>query len=254
MTTSIRVAIIEDEAAAVNRLKKELSKLTSFRFEILTELESIGASVYWLKANPEVDLLFMDIHLTDGLSFEVFRQVEVRTPILFTTAYDEYAIQAFEAQAIGYVLKPVRRERLAKALQQAGRLSRQTLAEVAEDTGKDGTRTQICVQHLGELRLIPIEKIAFFQADQKYTRLADGDREYLIDDSLKQLEAEFDDRFVRVHRNALVAVRFIDALEKSADGDVSVRLRGNIEPEREPLKVSRRHAAAVKRRLKGNVS
>ena len=250
----MRLVIVDDEKPARDRLRQIVADLDDV--EVVGEAAN-GVEALAMVGEQTPDVVLLDIRMPgmDGIeTAHHLNELENPPAVIFATAYDEYAIQAFEAQAIGYVLKPVRRERLAKALQQAGRLSRQTLAEVAEDTGKDGTRTQICVQHLGELRLIPIEKIAFFQADQKYTRLADGDREYLIDDSLKQLEAEFDDRFVRVHRNALVAVRFIDALEKSADGDVSVRLRGNIEPEREPLKVSRRHAAAVKRRLKGNVS
>ena len=250
----MRLVIVDDEKPARDRLRQIVADLDDV--EVVGEAAN-GVEALAMVGEQTPDVVLLDIRMPgmDGIeTAHHLNELENPPAVIFATAYDEYAIQAFEAQAIGYVLKPVRRERLAKALQQAGRLSRQTLAEVAEDTGKDGTRTQICVQHLGELRLIPIEKIAFFQADQKYTRLADGDREYLIDDSLKQLEAEFDDRFVRVHRNALVAVRFIDALEKSPDGDVSVRLRGNIEPEREPLKVSRRHAAAVKRRLKGNVS
>ena len=146
---------------------------------------------------------------------------------------------------------PVRRERLDKALKQAARVTGASLAKVANSTGLDERRSHVCVQFLGELKLLPIETIAFFQSDQKYTRVADGEREYLIDDTLKQLEAEYEDSFVRIHRNALVAVAYIDALQKTPDGEVFVRLRGNITPEGEALKISRRHLAAVRRRLKG---
>lgn len=250
----MKLVIVDDEKPARDRLRQIVADLDDV--EVVGEAAN-GVEALAMVGEHSPDVVLLDIRMPgmDGIeTAHHLNELESPPAVIFATAYDEYAIQAFEAQAIGYVLKPVRRERLAKALQQAGRLSRQSLAEVAEDTGHDGARTQICVQHLGELRLIPIDRIAFFQADQKYTRLADGDREYLIDDSLKQLETEFSERFVRVHRNALVAVRFIDALEKSPDGDVSVRLRGNIEPEKEPLKVSRRHVAAVKRRLKGNAS
>jgi two-component system response regulator AlgR len=172
--------------------------------------------------------------------------------VVFTTAYDEYAIDAFDAQAVGYILKPVRRERLAQALERAGRLNAATLSAVAEQTGIESRRSHICARVRGELRLIPVEEIHYFHADQKYTRVCYAGGEHLIDDSLKQLEQEFRDDFVRIHRSALVAVSQIEALQKAEDGEVSISLRGDGQVGEDRLTISRRHLAEVRRRLKGS--
>jgi two-component system response regulator AlgR len=188
----------------------------------------------------------------DGLeTARHFNSLEKPPAVIFTTAYDEYAVDAFDAQAVGYILKPVRRERLAKSLDRAKQLSAATIAAVADSSGFENQRQHICARVHGELRLIRVEDIQYFQADQKYTRVCFVGGEHLIDDSIKQLEEEFVDKFVRVHRSALVAVACIVALEKTGDGQVSVRLRGDEESDGDQLTISRRHLAEVRRRLKG---
>lgn len=247
----MKILIVDDEAPARERLRQILSE--NDEHEVVGDAAN-GEQALSLATEHQPDVVLLDIRMPgmDGIeTAHHLNRMERPPAIVFATAYDEYAIDAFEAQAIGYVLKPVRRERLNKALNQAARVTGAGLTDVARGAGMEERRTHICVQFCGELRLLPIESIAFFQSDQKYTRVADGDREYLIDDTLKQLETEYEDLFVRVHRNALVAVAHIDALQKTADGEVFVRLRGNITPEGEALKVSRRHLAAVRRRLKG---
>jgi two-component system response regulator AlgR len=248
----MRILIVDDEGPARDRLRQILEEQD--KHDIVGDAAN-GPEALALAASEKPDVVLLDIRMPGMSGLETAQHLnEFDDPpaIVFTTAYDEYAIDAFEAQAIGYVLKPVRRARLEKALAQAARISRGSLGDVADRSGMRERRSHIGVQLYGELRLVPIDSIAFFQADQKYTRLADGKREYLIDDSLKQLETEYEDEFVRIHRNALVAVSYIDALEKTPDGEVFVRLRGNIRPENEPLKVSRRHVASVRRRLKGS--
>ena len=171
--------------------------------------------------------------------------------IIFTTAYDEYAIEAFDARAVGYVLKPVRRERLDRALEQAARLSNMILSEVAKRSGISDRRKHICVRAHGELKLIPVRDVSYFHADQKYVRVHHENGTDLIDDSLKHLEKEFGDEFVRIHRAALVAVRQIDSLKKTADGQTLVTLRDAAQDEDNALIISRRHVADVRRRIKG---
>lgn len=246
----MKLVIVDDEAPARDRLRQLVSDMDEY--EIVGEAGN-GAEALEVIARSQPDIVLLDIRMPGMDGIETARHLDALEhppAIVFATAYDEYAIDAFEARAVGYVLKPVRRERLASALGQAARLSRGTIAEFAAAGRLDDRRRQICVQHLGELRLIALESIACFTADQKYTRITTAERDYLIDDSLKQLEAEFADDFVRVHRSALVALRYIEALEKSPDGEVSVRLRGNIAELAEPLTVSRRHVAAVRRRLR----
>ncbi len=247
----MKILIVDDEAPARERLRQILAE--SDAHSVVGDAEN-GEQALAMTAAHQPDVVLLDIRMPgmDGLeTARHLNQLDNPPAIVFTSAYDEYAIDAFDAQAIGYVLKPVRRERLDKALKLAARVSGSGLAQVAKSTDLEDKRSHICVQFCGELKLLPIESIAFFQSDQKYTRVADGEREYLIDDTLKQLETEYDDTFVRIHRNALVAVSHIDSLQKTSDGEVFVRLRGNITPEGEALKISRRHLAAVRRRLKG---
>jgi two-component system response regulator AlgR len=172
--------------------------------------------------------------------------------VVFTTAYDEYAIDAFDARAIGYVLKPVRRERLERALEHASHLTGQALNELAEESGFEGQRNHVCARLHDELRLIPVADISYFNADQKYVCVHHAKGEDLIEDSLKSLEQEFEKLFVRIHRNALVAIDKIEKLEKAPDGKMQVVLRNDFQQDNnEELLVSRRHLATVRRRLKG---
>jgi two-component system response regulator AlgR len=172
--------------------------------------------------------------------------------IVFTTAYDEYAIDAFEAQAVGYVLKPVRRTRLEAALGQASRLARAALEDIAAQPGIDAQRHHICAQAQDKLTLIPIDEVDYFRADQKYVAVHHAGSQTLIDDSLKALEREFGERFVRIHRGALVAVPRIERIEKTADGKSRVVLRGDSQSDDNALIISRRHVAEVRRRVKGS--
>jgi two-component system response regulator AlgR len=171
--------------------------------------------------------------------------------IVFTTAYDEYAIQAFEANAIGYILKPVLRERLDKALGQAARLSREVLGGIASTSWLGEARGHVCTRQHGDLKLIAIPDILCFVADQKYVTVVHNNGEDLIDDSLKSLEQEFVADFVRIHRSALVAIKGIEALTKNDEGHPEIRLRNSDAGRRFELVVSRRHVADVRRRLQG---
>ncbi|HVH83139.1 MAG TPA: LytTR family DNA-binding domain-containing protein, partial [Steroidobacteraceae bacterium] len=155
-----------------------------------------------------------------------------------------YAVEAFEAHAVGYLLKPVRKEQLAAALIRAGRLTRaqlQTLAAAGE-----ARRTHIAARSREGLKLIPIEEVRYFLADRKYTTVSHLNGEDLIEDSLRLLESEFGALFVRIHRNALVAVKHLERIERDADGQYFVRLRGSTAP----LAVSRRMAGELKDRFR----
>src|SRR5690606_27664835 len=164
--------------------------------------------------------------------------------VIFTTAYDQYAVDAFETEAIGYLLKPVRKEKLAHALRHAGRISPTRLSRLAKSAGLEQRREQICARLGDQLRLIPVEDIYYFLADQKYITVRHKGGENLIDESLKSLSEEFAADFVRIHRNALVAEKQISAVERTESGQYIVRVRecGDV------LDVSRRHASELLRR------
>lgn len=248
----MKILIVDDEAPARERLRQMLADSDE---HTVVGGASNGREAVEAAAELAPDVVLLDIRMPGMSGIEAahhLNELEQPPAIVFTTAYDEYAIEAFDAQAIGYVLKPVRRERLAKALRQAARIAAPRLESIASSPSLQETRTHVCSRRGDQLKLIPVETIAYFRADQKYTLVGHEGGCSLIDDPLKQLEEEFADAFVRIHRGALVALRYVDALRKTEDGEIVVELRDIDEEQHKPLKVSRRHAATVRRRLRGN--
>lgn len=240
------VLIVDDEPPARSRLRQLLTEIPGF--SVVGEA-SHGEEALQLASELQPDIMLLDIRMPglDGLQVAAHLATRAQRPaIIFTTAYDEYAIQAFEAQAIGYLLKPVRRERLQQTLAHAARISRVQLAAVPGSL----PRTQICAQRGRSLQMIRIEDIYCFQADQKYVTAHYAGGEALLDEPLKDLENEFGERFLRIHRNALVAVAYMDSLEQEDNGSWQVRLKAGLPP----LAVSRRHVGEVKRRLRAGRS
>ena len=247
----MKVLIVDDEAPARDRLRQMIDENADHSV-VGQAGNGVDAVEQAERLAPDVVLLDIRMPGMNGIETAHHMNALAHPPaIVFTTAYDEYAVEAFDALAVGYVLKPVRRERLHRALEQAARLGAATLGSVAEATSNEEPRGHVCTRVQGELKLIPVNEIAYFHADQKYTRVSTCDGQYLIDDSLKQLENEFADDFVRIHRSVLVALAQIDRLSRAGDGEVSVRLRDE-QAARDPLVISRRHVAAVKRRIKGH--
>jgi two-component system response regulator AlgR len=246
----VNILIVDDEAPARERLRQLVAD--SGEHQVIGEAGN-GTEALALAHDLEPDVVLLDIRMPGLSGIETahhFNSLDKPPAVVFTTAYDEYAIEAFEAQAIGYVLKPVRRERLERALAQAARLSNNDLGEVAEKTGQASRRQHLCVRMHGELKLIPLTDVHYFLADQKYVRVHHGNGEDLIEDSLKMLEQEFSEDFVRIHRSALVALSQIDSLVRTADGQMLIKLRGSADEGEEGLAISRRHVAEVRRQLK----
>ena len=214
----MKVLIVDDEKPARDRLRQLLEDFDEY--EVVAEAGN-GEEAVRLAAETSPDVVLLDIRMPglDGIE-AAHHLIKLDSPpaIVFATAYDEYAIDAFDARAIGYVLKPVRRERLAAALQQAARLAGAALAEVAAASNMESRRKHVCSMSHGQLKLIPVEDVYYFQADQKYVCVHHTGGQDLIDDSLKSLEEEFGDDFVRIHRGAVVAVNKIERLAKRADG------------------------------------
>ncbi len=247
----MKVLIVDDEKPARDRLRQLLEDFDEY--DVAGEAGN-GEEALRIAAETNPDVVLLDIRMPglDGIeAAHHLNKLDSPPAIVFTTAYDEYAIDAFDARAIGYVLKPVRRDRLASALQQAARLAAGTLADVAAASHMESRRKHVCSASHGQLKLIPVDDVRYFRADQKYVCVHHVGGQDLIDDSLKSLEEEFADEFVRIHRGAIVAVDKIERLAKTSDGKHHVVLRdGSQEPENE-LIISRRHLADVRRRLKG---
>lgn len=236
--------IVDDEAPARERLRSLLAELD--------EADVIGEAVTGEQAVQRTielapDVVLLDVRMPGIDGIEVARHVnllEQPPAVIFTTAYDQYAMEAFDAQAVGYLLKPIRKEKLAAALAHARRLTRPQLAKVSAKA--DIRRSHIAVKHREGLRLIPIEEVQFFFAEQKYTTVRHLKGEDLIEDSLRALEDEFGPDFVRIHRNALVSARYLERIERSAEGQYFVKLRGCDSP----LQVSRRMASELRERFR----
>ena len=247
----MRVVIVDDEALARERLRRLLAEFPGY--EVVGEAGDGEQALALIRAqNP--DLVLLDIRMpgTDGL--QVARQLsEEKTPpaVIFTTAFSEHALSAFDASATAYLLKPIRKEKLREALQRARRPSRATQLTVERTDAARPKREFVLATTREGLVRVPADDIVYFLADQKYTTVHHLHGEVLIEESLKTLEQDFAPWFLRIHRKALVATRFILSLERGKTDDDEhhlVRLRHASEP----LPVSRRRLAEVRRFLTEN--
>jgi two-component system response regulator AlgR len=243
----MKLLIVDDEPPARERLRRLLEEIGDC---VIVGEAANGEEALAYCSDTQPDVVLLDVRMPGISGIEVARHIDsLEDPpaVIFTTAYDQYAVDAFETEAVGYLLKPVRKEKLAHALRHAGRISPTRLAKVAQSAGFDARREQICARLGEQLRLIPVSDIYYFLADQKYITVRHKGGENLIDESLKSLAEEFSNDFVRIHRNALVAERQISAVERMEDGQYIVRVRDCVTV----LQVSRRHAAELLRRIRG---
>jgi two-component system response regulator AlgR len=242
----MRVLIADDEAPARERLRSLLTEIPDI--EVVGEAVN-GEQALRLTVDAAPDVVLLDIRMPGMDGIEAARQINslVEPPaVIFTTAYDEYAVTAFDTNAVGYLLKPIRKEKLAEALGRAGRLTRPQMQTLASNVEPQQRRTHIAARHREGLRLIPVEDVMYFFAEQKYTTVRHVKGEDLIEDSLRSLEEEFDPAFVRIHRNALVSVRYLEGIDRNTEGQYFVRLRGC----QAPLQVSRRMASELRDRFR----
>ena len=203
-------------------------------------------------ASTGADIVLLDIRMPGMSGLEIgfhLSTIEHPPAIIFTTAYSDYALEAFQTHAVDYLLKPVRKEKLMLALEAARKLSRAQIQQVGEDMD-NGERSHICARVRGDLQLIDVANIYYFKADAKYVEVRHKDGIVLIEETLVSLEREFRDSFFRVHRNALVALAYIDSLAKNPHGQSYVRINGIAET----IEVSRRHLSAVRTLLKKNAT
>ncbi|MDX1802672.1 MAG: LytTR family DNA-binding domain-containing protein [Alcanivorax sp.] len=243
----MRVLVCDDEHLARERLKRLVEKIDGF--EVVAEAANGREAVQESqRARPDVVLLDIRMPDMDGMeAAEHLSKMDNPPAVIFCTAYDEHALQAFKVHAVDYLLKPVNAEGLQTALSKAKTLNRAQLAEIGREVSEEKPRRRRHISartHRG-LELVPVDEIRYFLADQKYVTVCSGEGEVLIDETLKDLETEFGDQFVRIHRNALVALKYIEGMEMATAGHHQVRLRGM----EARLTVSRRHVAGLRRVL-----
>jgi two-component system response regulator AlgR len=243
----VKVVIADDEPLARERLRTLLAALPGI--ELVAEAGD-GREALHACAEHDADVVLLDIAMPGIDGLEAARHLaafEPRPAVVFCTAYDAHALSAFEAAAVDYLVKPVRPERLQAALERARTfIAGRDRNGAGGDDHKGKQRTHLCARLRGSLRLIPIEDVHYLQAEEKYVVVHHARGEDLIEESLKSLEEEFNERFLRIHRNCLVARHEIIELKRDPDGHVHAILRHG----KQPLEVSRRCVAGLKEIVK----
>ncbi len=249
----MNVLIIEDEAAAADRLRKLLVAVDP-AVEVVAALPTVAESVRWFQEHDAPDLVLMDVQLADGDSFAIFKQVQPACPVVFITAFDEYALQAFKVNAVDYLLKPVRKEDLAQALERAARV-----APVRDLSRLDRSRPPVAhatpvkrflIRYGEHFKVVEPEQIAYIHSLLKNTflRTREG-RDLPLDESLDKLEAQLDpERFIRLNRQLIVHIESIKELLAYSKSRVKVILDP---PYDEDAIVSSERSASFKRWLAG---
>lgn len=244
----MRVVIAEDELPAVERLHT-LIKDFDPTIQIVASLDSVEDLVQWLKINPHPDLLLLDIHLSDGHSFEIFRRINYSGPVIFTTAFDQYALEAFKVFSIDYILKPVSRESLARAIQKfrtiTGVQASPDYARLMEALKKPNYKDRFLGKSGSKLYFIEADEVAYFQADNKIVYLIDKKgNKFIVNHTLDKLQDELDPRqFFRLSRRVIVRISAIEHVKPYYNNRLKVAVKGNVEDRSEDLVISRERVA-----------
>jgi DNA-binding LytR/AlgR family response regulator len=227
----MRVLIIEDETLAAEKLENMLRSLDSAT-DVVGKLQSVLESINWLSTNVSPDLIFMDIQLDDGICFEIFEAVKIKTPVIFTTAYDSYAIQAFKVNSIDYLLKPVEKDSLAKALEKYRAIFEKEAPDneaLDQLLGKmvKSYKTRFFVKIGNHFHSIPVDTIDCFYINERATFLktASG-RNYDLDYSLDQVQKLVDpEKFFRINRNYLIHINSIQDIYSYSSSRLGVKIK-----------------------------
>lgn len=253
MSLLLKILIVEDEEIAVKRLLKELEKLP-LRFDVIDVLNSVQGVIEWVRTGQEADLIFMDIQLTDGLSLEIFKYVKVTVPVIFTTAYDDYALQAFKVKGLDYLLKPIDPIELERAvnhyLESYQDFNRQNylhqLMTLARQFRPETYRSSFLVDFKQKMHMVNVAEVAYIYVKERGLFLRKKDqREYVIEFYLDELEKQLDPAlFYRANRQYMVSRSVIEEIEPYFTG----RLLIKVHPEPpSPIIISKEKANDFKR-------
>ncbi len=228
----MNIIIIEDEKPAARLLQRKVEKLG---LQVNTLLHSVEESIHWFNSNAHPDLIFLDIQLSDGLSFEIFEHIEIKSAVIFTTAYDEYALRAFKLNSIDYLLKPIDEGDLETAVNKfkARNIAAPNLSLDFEMIKKmlvnpidRNYKKRFTIKMGQQLKMINIEEVECFYSENKGTYLHTSDnRDYLLDNTLEQLEAELDPKdFYRVSRKFIIPMKAIKEIQLHSNSRLKVIL------------------------------
>lgn len=237
----MNILIIEDETAASNRLKSMLRSIDP-SISVLAVIDSIEDAVAWLLSHQEPDIIFADIQLSDGICFDIFRQVQPQCAVIFTTAYDEYAVDAFTVNSIDYLLKPIHAEDLKKSLDKYRTMKivfgseknhpiQSLLSQL--DRKKKAYKTRFLVKSGQSMKSVPTEEAAYFMIENQLVFLITHDnRRYLLEQTLDELEKNLDpDRFFRINRQMIIALSSVTAIHPYFNSRLKLDLTPGLDSE-----------------------
>lgn len=246
----MKAVIIEDEKPAAEKLLKAIQK-TDPSIEISAVLNSVKSSVEWLQQNPMPDLLFMDIELSDGLSFKIFEKININSPVIFCTAYDEYWQEAFEHNSIDYLLKPIRQDKLETALNKYEKLKQhfaasfQQLLQWQQLPANNGHKKRFLVKRGTDYISVKTEDIAYFYAAHKLVCMVDNkSQKFILDQSLADIEKQLNPaQFYRVNRKYLVQLNAIKKIKSYPKSKLQLELEPAVS---EDIIISQENVSAFK--------
>ncbi len=241
----MNIFIVEDEELAVKKLQKTLHAIDP-DLHVEGTAESIAAAVEWLQGHPAPDLILMDIELADGQSFEIFNLIEVKSPVIFTTSYDEFALKAFKVNSVDYLLKPIQKDELEAALSKFRNMKQiysapkqehkqfTTLVKELQQTLQHKEfRKRFLVKHLQKMVSIEVDRISYFFSDDRlsFFKTAD-DKKYVVDYTIDEIENMLDpDQFFRINRAFLVSIKSIDQIHDYFGNRLKLNLKPSIDKE-----------------------
>ena len=237
----MKVLIVEDEELAVKKLRKTLFTVDG-TIEVTGVTDSIKTTVEWLQSNPQPDLILMDIELADGQSFEIFNLTEVKSPVIFTTSYDEYALKAFKVNSVDYLLKPIQQEELQTALNKFRKISGGSKSELSLDNlvkelqqklQPKEYRKRFLVKQGQKLVSVEVEDIAYFYSDGRLNFFKTTDnRKFVVDYTMDELEDMLDPiKYFRISRSFYVSVNSIDKIEDYFGNRLILQLKPVVDKE-----------------------
>ena len=230
----MKVVIIEDELASSRRLQR---MLTTFNYEIVASLVSVKSAVKWFQNNAHPDVLFLDIHLADGLCFEIFKHVKITSPIVFTTAFSEYSIKAFDYNSVSYLIKPINKEQLEKAIKKANTFYKNEkelieLKEVIENENLRVYKTEFAVRIGKRIKIIKTESIDCFYSEDNASYLKSSNSNYIINEALSGLETKLNPKqFFKVNRKFIVNREAIETVVSFTNSRFKIELKNRNQAE-----------------------
>jgi two-component system, LytTR family, response regulator LytT len=233
----MKILVVENEPLSAERLITLIRKLDN-DISVEGTTDSVSSTVKWLEANPDPDLIFLDIHLADGLCFDIFNEVKVNSPVIFTTAYDEYALRAFKLNSIDYLLKPLEEQELERSYLKYKGFFRETVSSNSQETFRDirialkkNYKTRFLIKIGGAIKSIPVEEVAYFIAEERMNYLFTWQRVRLpMDRTLDQLEELIDPgQFYRLNRKIIAHYKSIVRVSSYFNSRLKVELNPPLE-------------------------